>query len=265
MYTPDTLNIQIIAKMRAYLGIKSAEYICPLGPIQKQELLGGWKHFMEGRIHEDFTTYMQAHYEATDEKYMGKTWTAGLIQRIWTLIHRSVWTIRNETVHKKSTDSKITRDREDLQHRVSQAFSASSPTSFLAADQHLFSTPLDSLLKQSNMALRAWLDSHRTGVEEAQKSLTTDQKNSKYSLSRWLVPKGSRFPIFLPSHDKKKRKVHRGKITQLKQRVGSNHREKIGSKCIRLPHTAQWKTPPAPASILKTKEYLRRTGSYRPP
>ena len=144
---------------------------------------------MEGRIHRDFAQFMQAHYITIGEKYTGTTWTAGLIQRIWTLLYRPIWDIRNACVHKKENHSNTTRAREDLQNRVREKYRGTTQTSLLTRDKHLLTTPLNELLQQLNTVLRAWLDTHQVAIADIQKMLTSDQRASAYTLKSWMIPR----------------------------------------------------------------------------
>jgi len=89
MKTPEYLKIQIMSNISKYLNFPSVNIIIPHHTIQQQFLLGTWDHFMQGCIHTSFSQHMSNIYENIgDTKKSGRIWTAGLIQRIWTLLYR---------------------------------------------------------------------------------------------------------------------------------------------------------------------------------
>jgi len=187
MKTPKELMRQILALISQYLNLPHFNLISHHDVIQHQLSLGPWEHFMQGRYHRKFAEYMTAHYATIkDDKKTGQAWSAGLSQRVWTLLHRSIWELRNRYVHEKLNANKLTRTREDIMQRVTDKYESTTPSTFLAQDRHLYEKSLRELLKSSTMALRAWLLSFEIACQKRDMAYDNDLHDSNRSLRSWL-------------------------------------------------------------------------------
>ena len=85
-------------------------------------------------------------------------------------------------VHRKSNAFNQTRERKDLQVRAQKLYINEKSDEFLSQDQHLFSKPLEYLLKISNMALKAWLYTIQIAKQAQAKELEIDKEDSLQTL-----------------------------------------------------------------------------------
>jgi len=271
MSTPQQLENQIISKINAELDLPHVRYISSHPLITSQTIIGEWSHFMEGRIHRDFRKYFDNHYSQIRDKKTGEMWVSGMIQKMWTTIYRPIWEIRNKCVHRKSNALNQTREREDLKARVQKAYVNENQDNFLSQDRHLFSKPLKYLLKSSNMALKAWLFTLQIAKEAQRKAIELDKEDSLQTLHPWLIPKASRINRS-KTKIKKKRRVstkvrrriqHSYVRMSRKRRIRPNSRRQLAPSYVRMlsPSKFQCNKQRGPSH----KEFLRRTGSYRPP
>jgi len=86
--------------------------------LSEQMNIGRWDHFMEGRIHVAVVSHLNKHYEDMGSRRTGELWASQLIVKIWNLFYFKAWELRNKFVHNRTEKTKISRQREDLQHRV---------------------------------------------------------------------------------------------------------------------------------------------------
>jgi len=249
MSTPSALELQIISSIHSYFRLFPISVLSPHPLLQKQLQLGGWEHFMQGRIHRDFSSYMQRDYDELDEKKSGTMWVAGFIQRIWTLLYRPIWDLRNEYVHEKVNEVNMTRTREDLQQRVREKYVNNDITSFLSQDQHLLANTLEDTLGMSDMALRAWLLTFKIADDARQRAYEVSQNNSRATLRPWLVPISLSTSIAPSSNVKTPLRKKRRTRVKRRRRIRSTCRRLMNSTCGRR----------------TLKQALKRSGFYRPP
>jgi len=249
MHTPADLETQIITQINQYFGLPSIATLIDHHLISTQLTIGPWKHFMQGRLHVHFSSYMQKIYdERSDTRKTGSLWVAGLIQRIWTLLYRPIWDLRNQYVHKKMEDAKESRIREDLQQRVRQRYSECDPSSFLVQDQHLFQKPLTETIAVPNMSLRAWLLSYAVAVTARDRRYEATQHDPRQTLRAWIVPGDRRKPTaqtVLPP-------------ATVKRRVRRKTRHRITLRPKQYEVTIPKRTVPHGLD-------LKQSGFYRPP
>jgi len=256
MKTPQQLETQLIAYISKYLHMPTVTIILPHLAIQQQLQLGEWEHFMQGRLHSTFSEYMDKIYEQMGEKRKsGHMWSAGLIQRLWTLIHRPIWELRNKYVHQKLNEAKITRNREELLAKVRNRFVTTTPSSLLTRDQHLFEKPIDEILQSTDMTQRAWLVAVDVACRERDKAGERDIIEANMTLMKWMretsptnIRRGNGGDRRLKFHKKKKR-VNAKPRRQLKHL----YRYRRGSNCRQ---SSVKKNPSVP---------IHRSGFFKPP
>jgi len=250
MRTPAQLEIQLIAYISNFLHLPTATIILPHPTIEKQLQLGDWEHFMQGRIHSSFSIYMDTVYDALGEtKKSGHMWSAGIIQRLWTLIHRPIWELRNAYVHQKLNEEKITRNREDLMARVGETYNSIPPSSLLARDQHLFEKPLHELLRSSDTIQRAWLIAARVACRERDKAGERDILEANMTLRKWMKKKS--LLNVRRGNGRDSRKIHRKK-----KRVNVKPRRRLRHAYIRRTEENEKHDPSEP---------IHRSGFFKPP
>lgn len=275
MMTPQQLADQIVAKIQKELQMPHTSYLSTHPLIVEQQKIGKWFHFMEGRISNQFRVYLDDHYHRSNENKTGEMWVSGIIQRIWTQLYRPIWELRNQCVHRKTDELQQTREREDQKERVTKLFSQSNPNDFLSTDRHLFGKPLVELLKSSNMVLKAWLFTIDVATKARDKVLETDKDESIQTLRAWMRPKssasvrkhrrnGSRVKNKVRISSKKRKQLkHPYSITNRKQRIGKTYRKQLSPSYIRIDR--RLRSPQFQKKKIVDKEFLRRTGSFRPP
>jgi len=73
MQTPTLLKVHVLAQITAWR--MNIPCIFPLGktpaPITSQLCIGKWEHFMEGRLHNEWKIYMEAHYQSQKSRRTG--------------------------------------------------------------------------------------------------------------------------------------------------------------------------------------------------
>ena len=116
----------------------------------------GWSHFIFGRIHCDITTLQDNHYLSIGSKRDSRSWTAQLIQRLWTKIIRPCWNQRNVKVHGNKTEPSQSRLLADMRAEVQEIYTTTNHDDLLYQDRHLFDRSLDTLLTSSLPQLTAW-------------------------------------------------------------------------------------------------------------
>ena len=187
MSTPHDLGQQIIASISKYLQLPSTIIILPHTIMTKQHELGNFEHFMMGHIHSSFSEFMSGTYKSIgDNKKTGILWTSGLIQRIWTLIHRPIWALRNKYVHEKLNETKTTRNRDELESRVATIYETVNKDTLLARDRDLFQKPLRHLLLSTDTSLKAWVLAVEVACKERDKEGENDILSSNATLHKWM-------------------------------------------------------------------------------
>jgi len=272
MLTPAQVENQIISKIQEQLHLPHVKYIV-LHPVMIDQLtIGDWSHFMEGRIHSGFRQLLDRHYNTLKKEKTGEMWVSGIIQRMWSLLHRPVWEIRNNCVHRKNNTFHQTREREDLQTRVQELYASNTPGEFLSQDHHLFDTKLDSLLKSSNMALKAWIYAIGTAQQARDRAQEVDREDALQTLHKWFIPAEPILARRSTRTPPKKKRVSTKVRKQLnktyivikgKKRVRSKKRKQFAASFIRTRRPS--KIASSSRNERVDKEFLRRTGSFRPP
>ena len=142
-----TLILEITSSYIHDIHVQPQVYHPP--PIQHQLRLG-WSHFMQGRIHTSFQSYMTNHYSSIASKRSPTAWAAVLIQKIWSLYHFPQWENRNKYVHNLDRVTESTRERINLQTSLTNAYTSENIHNLLAADKHLLEKPFVQLKKLPN-------------------------------------------------------------------------------------------------------------------
>ena len=276
MRTPEDLEIQIMFNIEKYLNLPSTNIIIPHHTIQEQRLLGTWDHFMQGRIHSSFSQHMSNIYESIgDTRKSGQMWTAGLIQRIWTLLYKPIWELRNKYVHESINALKMTRNREELMRKVKIMYNEISPLSLLAQDRHLFEITLPHLLSSTQMSQKAWLLSVEIAIKERDAAGERDVIESNMILRKWMNT--NRLSSDRRDRGNKDQRIGRKKRVNVKPRRQLQHSftQRIWKKRVngrprpQLRHAYRQKTesPRNMFGSLKSDslELLHRTGFFKPP
>ena len=147
VHTPPDISLTIVSILSQWTTINTVRLINPHPAFLAQQELG-WKHFIEGRIHQLFETTMNAHYASIGSKKTGRMWTSVLIQKIWTELHHPQWLQRNKFVHALDETAKITRTHMDLNSELRTLYEAEINHPLLHEDQHLLSHTLSHLIKR---------------------------------------------------------------------------------------------------------------------
>ena len=267
MKTPKELMQQILALISQYLNLPHPKLISFHEVIRHQLSLGPWEHFMQGRFHKKFAEYMTTHYETIkDKKKTGKAWSAGLSQRIWTLLHRSIWDLRNRYVHEKLNANKRTRTREDIMQRVTDKYESTTPSTLLAKDRNLYEKSLDELLKSSTMVLRAWLLSFEVACQMRDTAYDNDLHDSSRSLRSWLCQRTrpSRIPIRkrrVAAKNRRKLQHQFSRIEKISRRVQPKKRKQMHHNYIIIGEDSV--ESPSWGSI--NSMAIANTGFFKPP
>jgi len=272
MKTPQQLADQIVAKIKKELQMPHTSFLLPHPLIQEQQKIGNWFHFMEGRISKQFRRHLDEHYLQSNENKTGEMWVSGIIQRIWTLFYRPIWEMRNNCVHRKNNTLHQTREREDLQTRVQKLYTSNTPDDFLSQDKHLFDKKLETLLQSSNMALKAWLYAIGIAQQARDRAQEVDKEDASQTLHKWLLPP-ERILVRRPARTPPKKKRVSTKVRKQlkktyilikgKERVRSKKRKQLAASFIR--NVRPLRTASSLRNEKVDKEFLRRTGSFRPP
>ena len=204
MQTPNSLRIHLLMRITAWR--MNTNWTNVLGtpvppPVTSQLQLGPWSHFMEGRIHVDWKTVLQNHYDNIHSKRTGKQWAAQCIQRVWSLFHISQWHKRNKFVHNRTEETSKSRTREELQYKVSLAYDAETKTNLLIRDQNLYDEPRATLLSHTNDVLVAWLEDMRLAIRDRDEFFNTD--NERSNLRTWMRPKRTRVCTIITNSPKR--------------------------------------------------------------
>jgi len=240
MRTEERMREQIIICTTSWIAQEEPVLEDCLQPIKNQLELG-WDHFMAGRIHVSLQTHMEAHYKNTRSRKTGLTWATNLIVNVWNEIFEKQWKLRNKCVHRINAESKCSRENENLQSTITTLRAQETPTSLLWKDRQLMEEPLQQLMRRPVAQKKGWIHSFRI----AQKTRNSSQSREEIGMTDVM----SRFLQTRRQHKKKrisKRRVGgrngRKKLrlkcvrrTQIKKKVGSNHRKKLTSVFERNP------------------------------
>jgi len=188
LQTPSTLQSQIIVMIsmwRSDIDQPSAKHLEP--PLQSQLLLGAFDHFMEGRIHIEFSTYMDKHYSSIGSLKNGHQWSKIVIQRIWSLLYLPMWQLRNKFVHKIDIKKvPASRKREDLQSRIREKYAQEAKRKLLAKDQHLYDLSVTQLQALSNDAMVGWLECFKLATRDRDKIFDAENLQFQRTLRSWV-------------------------------------------------------------------------------
>ena len=146
-----------------------------------------WSHFIHGRIHTTFKSYMTHHYTSIASRRSSASWVAVLIQKIWSLYHLPQWENRNKYVHNLDRVTESTRERINLQTSLIHTYTSENINNLLAADKHLLEKPLAHLKSLPNALIRAWLVEHKTAVKERDKIFSAENARSSAILHSFLT------------------------------------------------------------------------------
>ena len=187
-------------------------------PINNQ-IIFGWRHFMEGRPLQEFATYMQAHYNALGSRRSGKKWTSLFIFKIWSVLYRQQWTNRNEFVHNQNVEAEATRTRENLITEVTTLYLSELQDNLLSKDQHLLEDPLNEILHGADAHLRAWTEEMKTAILDRDRVFLPTLRLQSAFLRNWMQFPQSRRPIYRRKNRRKKQRKKRVNVRPRKRPV----------------------------------------------
>ena len=133
--TEPTLQSELIICVSKWITTKKVVHNDTITPIRMQTRLG-WNHFMEGRVHLSFQTYMDNYYANIGSKKNGELWVAAIIQTIWTKIFEPMWKHRNDAAHCISTKEKKSREVLNLNFSIQELHAKAASTTLLHQDKY---------------------------------------------------------------------------------------------------------------------------------
>ena len=184
--TEYMLHNEIISNISLWVSSTKLPESSMIEPIQSQLSLG-WHHLMEGRLHKSFTSYMDNHYRQINSRMKGTTWSAIFIQKVWTYIFEEQWKIRNKAVHSNEEKSKTTREHHNLNFDIRKWHSVETSDSLLSRDRHLFSRPLNYILRKPTAVKRAWLEDIAIAIDSRNDAKLRDEVYSANLMHRFLT------------------------------------------------------------------------------
>jgi len=185
LHTEKTLQLQLLKHVSEWITIGEIQLSASsLIPFQKQYHLG-WTHFMEGRIHESFQTYMDSYYKKIGNKKTGEIWVSVVIQSIWTHIFNPMWEHRNKAVHAKEIKGKLSREVLNLNYTVRDLYQKAQDTQLLFQDRHLLEEKLSQLLKSPTGRKRGWISSMQIALRECQKTIDAENLQMRNAMRRF--------------------------------------------------------------------------------
>jgi len=130
---------------------------------------------------------MQQHYEKRNLKKTGLNWTSGFITKLWTYLYWPQCSNWNEFIHKLNSGAIQSRKREEMESEVHKLYCSEKRINLLQKDQHLLSTPLDSLLELPDAHLQAWVNQFEVAILERNRIFIPEADLSSTHLHRWLL------------------------------------------------------------------------------
>jgi len=188
LQTPSVLQSQLIVMISMWRSDIHHPCAYPLEqPLQSQLRLGTFDHFMEGRIHKDFSSYMDKHYSSIGSLKNGHQWSKIVIQRIWSLLYLPMWQMRNKFVHKLDIKKiPASRKREDLQSRIREKYAQETKHKLLEKDQHLYDLSVTRLQALSNDAMVGWLECFKLATRDRDKIFDAENLQFQRTLRDWM-------------------------------------------------------------------------------
>jgi len=204
--TPTKLIFDILHVITEWkMGIETCLSSVQTYPVRNQIRLGV-RHFIEGRILQDFATYMEDHYRSINSKKTGSKWAATFLQKMWTVLHRPQWENRNSFVHKINEEAIKTRERENLQNELTTLYLSNLPENLLTTDQHLYSKTLSELLQQPNAHIMAWVEEMRVALSSRDRQFLPTQQRAAAFMHAWM--RGQQMAKNQNRKQKRKRRVN---------------------------------------------------------
>ena len=111
-------------------------YYTPCDAIQQYISLG-WLHFLMGKVHKDITAHQKCHYTSLGIQRQAQSLTSQLIVKLWTVLLRLVWTLRNSTVHTPNGYAPSHRLSLFIQKGVRKIYTTTDSTKLHPHDQDL--------------------------------------------------------------------------------------------------------------------------------
>jgi len=158
-------------------------------PFLAQTRIGAWKHFMEGRLHKQWSKWMQSYYVSIQSRRTGEQWTSQVIQQIWRKFYLAQWFHRNKFVHSTMKGTQSIRKREDLLIRMKEAYESETKEALLVKDQHLLKKTLKEMMQSTDDVIIAWLEEFRLATRDRDENYNKNQSDSIRTLRNWMVSK----------------------------------------------------------------------------
>jgi len=186
--TPAMLTTQILEITASWVQGTTIHphesYTCPI----LHQIQLGWDHFMVGRLHTSFISFMQTHYINISSRRSPYTWAAVLIQKLWTIFHFPQCENRNKYVHNLDRITDSTRERQNLLNALTTAYTSEQSDNLLSKDRHLLDQPLPTLKKLPNALVRAWLEEFKVAQQSRDKIFSIEISAQASSLRSFLQP-----------------------------------------------------------------------------
>jgi len=238
MNTEPALQFQLLKALTEWLTIGSPTISRnTLIPIRKQILLG-WDHLMEGRVHQEFERYIQQHYEHAKSRKNGEMWTAVLIQTIWTKIFDPMWEHRNKAVHILNDKDKKSREHLNLNFTINNLFSKSDGMQILYQDRYVFEEKRVAILRSSTTRKRGWILTAQQAIAASEIANAREDTRMQIAMRRFQTTGTcTECPPTTPTVRKRKRNERNqpNAAHHRRKRVKRNpFRKKLCLPCVRI-------------------------------
>jgi hypothetical protein len=130
----------------------------------KQQNKIGWLNFLRGRWSLEWTRLQHKHHQPKSD---GDTWASQLIRTIWDQFFE-MWLQRNRDLHGEEAAEQYAAERLVFHREITQLYD--SKEEYPITVQHIFSTPLDTLLSKRNNQLHNWLATWRPVLDSDDES-----------------------------------------------------------------------------------------------
>ena len=207
-----------------------------------------WNHFVFGRIHRDITALQNNHYITIGSKRDARSWSAQLIQRLWTKIIRPLWNQRNVRVHGSPNQPSPSRLLADMREEVREIFTTTNIEDLSYPDRQLLDGPLDILLSSSLPQLTAWRNSIELALADARHSFQNPSDPSQTHLPGTQPPSRAQ-PTHTPTPSRATTHTSHPLLTPIQLRIARRrHRGSKKRAMVHIQSPPPQAQPPQPAN-----------------
>jgi len=144
----------------------------------------GWMNFVEGRMSKRWTELQRIYYMATNSRRTAKTWTNGLIQQLYSMVHK-MWIARNQVVHERDENGRLIKEQNETEAAIEAQFELEYDN-LRPQDWHYIDIGLERVMEKLATEQRAWLYYIKIARQVGTYEIETTETQQRDMMASWL-------------------------------------------------------------------------------